>query len=112
MIKTEIKAGDIFEVEMIQGTGNRPIARTETGKICIIGFNYPEYVAMGSVWSVEAIEIHEKKVIIKPIHCTLTVSQNGYILAEKSKVFKTSKIRKPKAKKTFNYCTAQQLKKY
>jgi hypothetical protein len=110
MIKQETKTGDIFNVTMLQGKGNRPIARDENGKICIIGFDYPEYVAIGSTWSVQGIEVHENKVIIKPLKCILTVAENRYIMAEKTKVFKTSKVRKLKAKKTFKYCTAQQLK--
>lgn len=105
-----IKLNDIIELTMIQGNGSRPIARTAQGKICLISNEHREFIAVGSVWSCEVIEIHEKKIYIKPLRCTLTVAQNGHVMAEKCKAFKSNKVRKPKAKKTFKYCTAQQLK--
>ncbi|MDD5551323.1 MAG: hypothetical protein PHS34_08690 [Candidatus Omnitrophica bacterium] len=75
-----------------KGRDNRTIARTKTGKICLLDIPYCKenhiWVGSGEDWRCAIKAEKEKVVIVQPITKVLTAEENAQILDVKVKEFK------------------------
>lgn len=87
-----------------KGNDNRTIARTTTGKICLLDIPYCKqnhiWVNAGEDWRCAITADKEKVLIVQPITKTLTAEENEQIFDIKAKEFKERGFaqRDPKAK--------------
>ncbi len=69
--------------------GNKPIARSNEGKICFLDIAYCKenniFVKYNESWRCAISKEDNRKIFVQPITRTLTAEENDRILAEKSK---------------------------
>lgn len=85
----DYEKGQALELTMIKGTkGNRPIAYTDEGIICLIDSSAKGFYEYGSTWLCEIKKILEKVIIVKPVEMLASVGANKYAAYQKAqKVF-------------------------
>lgn len=106
------KEGDVISVEMHKPEkGKFPIARADNGVICFIAPNTKGYFEYNSTWTAEVIKVDEKKLIIKPVECTMTAAANEFELKKKLQQFSKVPIVRKKAKPQYQYHSSTELKK-
>ena len=80
----------ILFLDFFPGRNGKPVARTESGKICLLNFaeckKRKVYVHDGEQWRCRVDEEHEKKIIVTPLAMTLDAEENGYFIKEKAKL--------------------------
>lgn len=90
MKKPSQKIGEIICIEMIAPKeGKFPIARTESGVVCLIERGTKGFFEYHSSWEAEVVEVKEKCLIIRPISCLMTAAANAFELEKKLKSLKT-----------------------
>ena len=84
--------------------GNFPIARNEEGIICLIKKDTKGYFQYNSIWTAEVVEVHEKKLIVKPIECLMSAAANAYAAEQLAKkAFAKEKPKKEKVVREYQY---------
>ena len=104
--------GQLLEMEMIKPIkGNMPIGR-HNGLVCLlVREKKPGYYEYGSSWQVEVVEVHEKKLIVKPTKLLINASDNESIKAALLGKLVTKKPeRKGKPKVNYPYLRAGETK--
>jgi len=103
--------GDLVTLEMQKGEfGNRPIARTKEGIVCLIDRAAKGYFAYGSIWTCEIVEVSEKKLIIHPKDMCKTSAANAFEAAEKARLAfgKSKQLPKAKSVRSFPFKSQQE----
>lgn len=92
--KTESNENILF-LDFFPGRNGKPVARTESGKICLLNFEECKknkvYVHEGEQWKCRIDEEHEKKIIVTPLAMTLDKEESGYFMVEKIKLLAEKK---------------------
>lgn len=103
-LEDQHKPGDEITVQMQKpDKGKYPIGRTNNGIICLIKMGTKGFFEYNSTWTAEIVEVHEKKLIIKPLECIVTAAAEEFNLKEKLKKLGTMKPERNKVKKSFQY---------
>jgi hypothetical protein len=103
--------GDLVALEMQKGEfGNRPIARTNEGIICLVDKSAKGYYPYGSIWTCKVVEVSEKKLIVCPLELCKSAAANAFEAAEKARIAfgKSKQITKNKSVRHFPFKSQQE----
>lgn len=110
-----MKTKKVYEVEeevilqmLPSSKSKKPICRIDDGLICIIDFKAKGFFPYYSKWNCKIVSVAENKLIIEPLECVSSSSNEKFIIEEKLKQLKTEKVKKEKVVKKYQYLSKQE----
>lgn len=103
-----VSVGDVIELKFFQGTkGAIPIARHESGLLCLMTRDIKGFYEYGSTWSCEVVRIDPNKLIILPLRQIRSATENLKLEKNTPKGAK----HQPVKSKQYPYMTAVEKRK-